>query len=182
VKYVDLNGDGKIDANDMTTIGNSFPKYTFGFSSDFSYKGFDLNFLFQGAANVDTRLAGALAEMGNQEGFTSAVYTNNYWTPTNTDARFPRPLKFDLRNVATSDRQIIDGSYLRLKNGQLGYTLPKEVFSKLKLSRVRVYVSATNLLTFSKLNEWKLDPEVESGRATYYPQTALYTAGINVQF
>jgi TonB-linked SusC/RagA family outer membrane protein len=182
VRYVDLNNDGKIDANDMTAIGNPFPKYTFGFSSDFSYRGFDLNFLFQGAANVDTRLAGALAEMGNQEGFTSAVYTNNYWTPTNTDARFPRPLKFDLRNVATSDRQIIDGSYLRLKNVQLGYTLPKEAISRLHLSRIRVYVSATNVLTFSKLNEWNLDPEVESGRATYYPQTALYTAGINVQF
>jgi TonB-linked SusC/RagA family outer membrane protein len=182
VKYVDLNNDGKIDANDMTAIGNPFPKYTFGLSGDFSYHSFDLNFLFQGAADVDTRLAGALAEMGNQEGFTSAVYTNNYWTPDNPGARFPRPTKFDLRNVATSDRLIIDGSYLRLKNVQLGYTLPKDVLSKLHLNRIKVYVSATNVLTFSKLNEWKLDPEVESGRATYYPQTALYTAGINVQF
>jgi TonB-linked SusC/RagA family outer membrane protein len=182
VKYVDLNNDGKIDANDMTSIGNPFPKYTFGLSGDFSYHKFDLNFLFQGAADVDTRLAGALAEMGNQEGFTSAVYTNNYWTPNNTDARFPRPIKFDLRNVATSDRLIIDGSYLRLKNVQLGYSLPKDALSRVHLNRIRIYVSATNVLTFSKLNEWKLDPEVESGRATYYPQTALYTAGINVQF
>ncbi|WP_221452810.1 SusC/RagA family TonB-linked outer membrane protein [Mucilaginibacter sp. FT3.2] len=182
VKYVDLNKDGKIDANDMTAIGNPFPKYTFGLSSDLAYKNFDLNFLFQGAAKVDTRLSGALAEMGNQEGFTSAIYTNNYWTPENTGARFPRPVKFDLRNVATSDRLIINGSYLRLKNIQLGYSLPKEIASKLRLSRIRLYVSATNLLTFSKLNEWKLDPEVESGRATYYPQTSLYTAGVNVQF
>jgi TonB-linked SusC/RagA family outer membrane protein len=182
VKYIDLNNDGKIDANDMTTLGNPFPTYTFGLSGDFSYHNFDLNFLFQGAADVDTRLAGALAEMGNQEGFTSSVYTNNYWTPENTGARFPRPLKFDLRNVATSDRQIIDGSYIRLKNVQLGYTLPKDVVGKLHLSRIRVYVSATNVLTFSKLNEWKLDPEVESGRATYYPQTAMYTAGVNLQF
>lgn len=182
VKYVDLNHDGKIDANDMTAIGNPFPKYTFGLSSDFAYKNFDLNFLFQGVAKVDTRLSGALAEMGNQEGFTSSIYTNNYWTPDNTGARFPRPIKFDLRNVATSDRLIINGSYLRLKNIQLGYSLPKETVNKLHLSRIRFYVSATNLLTFSKLNEWKLDPEVESGRATYYPQTSLYTAGINVQF
>jgi len=182
VKYVDLNNDGKIDANDMTAIGNPFPKYTFGLNTDLSYKNFDLNILFQGVAKVDTRLSGAFAEMGNQEGFTPSVYTNNYWTPENPNARFPRPIKSDLRNVATSDRLIINGSYLRLKNVQLGYNIPKQIIDKLHLSRLRFYVSATNILTFSKLNEWKLDPEVESGRATYYPQTSLYTLGINAQF
>ncbi|MBD0351087.1 MAG: TonB-dependent receptor, partial [Flavisolibacter sp.] len=90
VKYVDLNGDGKINADDMTMIGLSFPKYTFGLTSNFSYKGFDLNLLFQGAADVDTRLSGALAEMGINEGFTHKIYTNNYWTPENPNARFPR--------------------------------------------------------------------------------------------
>lgn len=182
VKYIDLNGDGKIDANDMTTIGNSFPKYTFGLNADFSYKNFELNILFQGAAKVDARLAGALAEMGNQEGFTHEIYAGNYWTPENPDARFPRPVKFDLRNVATSDRLVIDGSYVRLKNVQLAYNLPVVLTNKLKLSRVRVYTSATNVFTISKLNEWNLDPEVPSGRAVYFPQTALYTFGLNLQF
>ncbi|WP_461103504.1 SusC/RagA family TonB-linked outer membrane protein [Spirosoma koreense] len=182
VKYVDLNGDGKIDANDMTNIGNSFPKFTFGLNSNFSFKNFELNLLFQGAAKVDTRLAGALAEMGNQEGFTHSIYTNNYWTPDHTDARFPRPLKFDLRNVATSDRLVIDASYVRLKNIQLAYALPTALASKVRMSRARVYVSATNVFTISKLNEWNLDPEVGSGRAVYYPQTALYTLGLNLQF
>ena len=182
VKYVDLNGDGKINADDMTTIGNSFPKYTFGLNGDFSYKNFELNILFQGAAKVDARLAGALAEMGNQEGFTHEIYANNYWTPEHTDARFPRPIKFDLRNVATSDRLVIDGSYLRLKNVQLAYNLPAGVTSKLRVNRIRVYTSATNVFTISKLNEWNLDPEVPSGRAVYFPQTALYTFGLNLQF
>ena len=182
VKYVDLNGDGKIDANDMTAIGNSFPKYTFGLNADFSYKNFDLNILFQGAAKVDSRLAGALAEMGNQEGFTHEIYTNNYWTPERTDARFPRPVKYDLRNVATSDRLVLNGSYLRLKNVQLAYNVPSVVSQKIRLSRIRVYVSATNVFTISKLNEWNLDPEAPSGRAVYFPQTALYTAGLNLQF
>jgi TonB-linked SusC/RagA family outer membrane protein len=182
VKYVDLNGDGKIDANDMTAIGNSFPKYTFGFNADFSYKNFDLNILFQGAAKVDSRLAGALAEMGNQEGFTHEIYTNNYWTPENTNARFPRPVKYDLRNVATSDRLVLNGSYLRLKNVQLAYNVPVLISQKIHLNRIRVYVSATNVFTISKLNEWNLDPEAPSGRAVYYPQTALYTAGLNLQF
>ncbi|MCF0056918.1 TonB-dependent receptor [Dyadobacter sp. CY356] len=182
VKYVDLNGDGKIDANDMTAIGNSFPKYTFGFNADFSYKNFDLNIIFQGAAKVNSRLAGALAEMGNQEGFTHEIYTNNYWTPEHTDARFPRPVKYDLRNVATSDRLVLNGSYLRLKNVQLAYNIPTPLTQKIHLNKVRVYVSATNLFTISKLNEWNLDPEAPSGRAVYYPQTALYTAGLNLQF
>ena len=182
VKYVDLNGDGIINASDMTNIGNSFPRYTFGFNSDFSYRNFELSVLFQGAAKVDTRLAGALAEMGNQEGFTHEIYTNNYWTPENTDARFPRPVKFDLRNVATSDRLILDASYLRLKNVQFAYSLPVELVQKVSLKKVRVYLSATNLFTISKLNEWNLDPEAPSGRAVYYPQTALYTVGLNLQF
>jgi hypothetical protein len=91
-------------------------------------------------------------------------------------------VKTDLRNVATSDRLIIDASYLRLKNVQLAYNLPASLSQKLSMSRASVYVSATNLLTFSKLNEWNLDPEVPSGRATYYPQTALYTFGVNIQF
>ena len=180
VKYVDLNGDGKIDANDMTTIGNSFPKYIFGLNANFSYKNFELSLLFQGAAKVDTRLAGALAEMGNQEGFTHEIYTNNYWTPENPTARFPRPRKFDLRNVATSDRLVIDASYVRLKNVQLAYSLPPAIAGRLKMSRIRAYVSATNVFTISKLNEWDLDPEVGSGRGVYYPQTALYTVGLNL--
>lgn len=182
VKYVDRNKDGKIDANDMTAIGNSFPKYTFGLNTTFSYKGFDLFLLFQGAAKVDTRLAGALAEMGNQEGFTHKIYTDDYWTPDHTDARFPRPVKYDLRNVATSDRLVINGSYVRLKNVQLAYTIPERISSHIPVQKVRVYFSTTNLFTISKLNEWNLDPEVESGRAVYYPQTALYTFGLNVQF
>lgn len=182
VKYVDLNNDGKIDANDMTNIGVSFPKYTFGLNTDFSYKNFELNILLQGAAKVDARLAGAMAEMGNQEGFTHKIYTNDYWTPENTNARFPRPVKFDLRNVATSDRLVYDGSYLRVKNVQLSYNVPA-LWSKIAyISNANIYVSATNIFTLSKLNEWDLDPEVESGRAVYYPQTSLYTFGINLQF
>ncbi|OIN56129.1 SusC/RagA family TonB-linked outer membrane protein [Arsenicibacter rosenii] len=180
VKYIDLNGDGKIDANDMTNIGNSFPKYIFGLNANVSYRNFELSLLFQGAAKVDTRLAGALAEMGNQEGFTHEIYTNNYWTPQNPDARFPLPRKFDLRNVATSDRLVIDASYVRLKNIQLAYSLPAAIAGKLKMNRIRAYVSATNVFTISKLNEWSLDPEVGSGRGVYYPQTALYTVGLNL--
>jgi TonB-linked SusC/RagA family outer membrane protein len=182
VKYIDLNNDGKINADDMTMIGNTFPKYTFGLNSNFAYKNFELNLLFQGAADVDTRLSGALAEMGNYEGFTHKIFTNNYWTPDRPNARFPRPVKLDLRNRATSDMLIIDGSYVRLKNIQLSYNLPASIINRFSMSRASVFVSGSNLLTVSNLNEWNLDPEAESGRGVYYPQTSLLTFGANITF
>ncbi|WP_170139396.1 TonB-dependent receptor [Larkinella arboricola] len=182
VKYVDLNGDGIISPSDRKYLGNSFPKYTFGASLNMNYKSFSLNLLFQGAAQVDTRLAGALAEMGNNEAYTHTIFTGNYWTPENRNARFPRPIRSDLRNLSASDRMLIDASYVRLKNIQLVYQLPSVLTRKAYIERMNVYVSGTNLLTFSKLNEWNLDPETVSGRATIYPQTALYTLGINLSF
>jgi TonB-linked SusC/RagA family outer membrane protein len=182
VKVLDLTADGKIDANDMTYLGNSFPKYTYGGSFDLTYKAFGLNVLFQGAADAAMRVARALGEQGNFEGFTPDIYTNNYWTPERTNARFPRPTKQDLRNQASTDRMVIDASYLRVKNLQLSYTLSNRLTRAAGVDRVGLYVSATNVLTISKLNEWHLDPESISGFQNYYPQVSLYTVGINLQF
>ncbi|MHB1178562.1 MAG: SusC/RagA family TonB-linked outer membrane protein [Daejeonella sp.] len=182
VKYIDLNKDGIINGNDMTFQGNTFPKYIFGSSMNVSYRNFNLSVLFQGAAKVSTRLAGAIPEMGNQEGFTSVIYTNNYWIPERPDARFPRPRKGDFRNVQSSDRTVLNGDYLRLKNLQFSYQLPASWVNKFYSQKASVYFSGTNLLTFSKLNEWGVDPEAPSGTLDYYPQTALYTLGINLQF
>jgi TonB-linked SusC/RagA family outer membrane protein len=182
VRYVDLNKDGKINADDWTMIGNPFPKFTFGMTSELNYGAFTLNVFFQGAAEVDTRLSGALSEIGIYEGFTHKLVTDNYWTPERPNALFPLPRKSDDRNVRTNDRLIIDGSYVRLKNLQLVYSVPSTFAKRLGLSNARVYVSGTNLLTFSKMNDWNLDPEAESGRAIYYPQTSLYTFGLNLNF
>lgn len=182
VKYLDLNNDGQITPEDMTYLGNTFPKYTFGLNGAINYKGFELYMLWQGTADIDVRLTGALIEMGNQEGFTHKIFTNNVWTPENPNARFPRPIKFDLRNVHSSDRVIFDGSYIRLKTLQLSYNIPTLFSQKAFIKRARVSVSATNLLTFSALNEWNLDPEIPSGRANYYPQTSVYSLGLNLEF
>jgi TonB-linked SusC/RagA family outer membrane protein len=182
VKVLDLNNDGKIDAADMTYLGNSFPKYTYGGSFDFGYNNFDLNILFQGAAKVGMRVARALGEQGNFEGFTPDIYTNNFWTPTHTDARFPRPTKQDLRNQASTDRMVINSSYLRVKNLQLSYSLPSSLIRKAYMDRMSVYVSATNILTISKMNEWHLDPESTSGFQDYYPQVSVFAVGLNLQF
>jgi hypothetical protein len=109
------------------------------------------------------------------------IYTNNYWTPDNPNAYFARPTKQDLRNQTNNDRLVLDASYLRLKNVQLVYQLPAQLLKKAYLSQASVYMSATNVLTFSKLNDWDIDPESMSGVQNYYPQVALYTFGINIQ-
>ncbi|HTF21088.1 MAG TPA: TonB-dependent receptor [Chryseolinea sp.] len=182
VRMVDLDGDGDIDPNDMTFLGNSLPKYTYGGSINLGYKAFSLNIMLQGAADYYMRIARALGEQGNFEGFTPDIYTNNYWTPEHTDARFPRPTKQDLRNQASTDRMLVDASYLRIKNIQLSYQLPSALTQKAFIQNASVFVSGTNLITFSKLNEWNLDPESTSGWQNYYPQTSLYTLGLNLQF
>jgi hypothetical protein len=180
VKVLDRDGDGDIDPEDMTYLGNSFPKYTFGGTFNVTYKAFTLNLLLQGAADVKMRIARALGEAGNYEGFTPDIYTNNYWTPERPDARFARPTKQDLRNQASTDRMLVDASYLRVKNVQLMYRLPASLTRKVFIENASVYVSGTNLLTFSKLNEWNLDPESSSGWQNYYPQTSLYTVGLSL--
>jgi TonB-linked SusC/RagA family outer membrane protein len=183
VKFVDLNGDGKVNPADMTYLGQSFPVYTFGSNLNFTFKNFSLSMLFQGTAGHKVRLGGALIEMGIWGGFTHKVITDNYWTPENPDARFPRPLKYDLRNFVMADRDLLNGSYLRLKNIQLAYNIPSVLTRKVGVARANVYVATTNLLTFAALNEWNVDPEtVPGGRTERYPQTALTTLGVNVQF
>lgn len=182
VKVLDLNGDGVINPNDMTYLGNSIPKYTYGGTLNVGYKAFSLNITLQGAADFGMRIARALGEAGNYEGFTPAIYTNNYWTPERPNARFARPTKQNLRNQASTDRMIIDASYFRVKNIQLAYELPVELTRRIFVERASVFVSGTNLITFSELNEWDLDPESTSGWQNYYPQTSLYTLGVNLQF
>jgi hypothetical protein len=126
------------------------------------------------------RMAGAFGQGGNYEGMVPDIYKNNYWTPDNPNAYFARPTKQDLRNQTNNDRLVLDASYVRLKNVQLLYQLPSPVTKKVFIQQASVYVSATNILTFSKLNDWNIDPESMSGIQNYYPQTAVYTVGVNI--
>ncbi|WP_439482584.1 SusC/RagA family TonB-linked outer membrane protein [Cyclobacterium plantarum] len=182
VKYLDMNDDGIINEEDHQYLGLSFPRFDFGMNGNFTYGNFDLFLQFQGASGHKTRLDGAFQQIATYETFTHAIYTDNYWTPENPNAEFPRPIKGDPRNFQTSDTQLIDASYLRLKNIVLGYSLPAVIIDKLAVERIRLYVGATNLLTFSELNRWDLDPEIPSGRGQYYPQVSMYSLGANVRF
>ena len=182
VKYLDLNNDGIINEEDHENLGLSFPRFDFGMNANLSYKNFDLFLQFQGAAGHKTRLDGAFQQVATFETFTHAIYTDNYWTPERTDAEFARPIKGDDRNFQTSDYQMIDASYIRLKNIVLGYYLPTSFSERISIKSAKVYVGATNLLTFSELNRWDLDPEIPSGRGQYYPQVSMYTIGANIHF
>lgn len=137
--------------------------------------------MFQGVTDAQTRVSGALCEGGNFEGFTLNIF-EDYWTPENTDARFPRPRKSVDYNAMMSDYWVVDANYIRLKNIQLGYTLPIEITQKANIEKARIYLQGKNVLTFSPLKEWGLDPEFLAGRFLYYPQTSVYSIGINLTF
>lgn len=145
--------DGVIDANDRTNIGNPFPDMTLGLSLDFSYMGFDLNIFIQGSYGNDVYNTNIYDLEGMPRLFNSGVAVLDRWTPSNPSNTVPRPGTGT--NVQASSRYVEDGSYTRLKNLTLGYTIPA---LKSKISRIRVYVSAQNILTFTSYSG--LDPEV----------------------
>lgn len=183
IKYVDLNGDGEISPEDWAYLGQSFPRYDYGMTINLMYKNFELFSQWQGAAGHKIRLTGGLQQIVTFETFTHAMY-EDYWTPENPDARWPRPIKYDRRNDETSELRMIDGKYLRLKNLVLSYNIPIGITEKFSLNNARVYIGATNLLTvFSELKrDWGLDPETPTSRATYYPQVRQYTIGVDLRF
>jgi len=172
-------------------IGNPHPKFTFGFTNNFKYKNFDLSVFCQGSYGNDilnlTKRNGTLNASLYQNQLVDAL---NYWTPTNTNTDIPRPIgNTSNTNIVISDRYVEDGSYVRIQNVTLGFTIPQEVISRLKMTRVRIYGSAQNLYTFTKYSGY--DPEIgsfnqnplltgiDNGR---YPSPRTYSVGVNVEF
>lgn len=181
LKYLDLNNDGVITADDKDIIGSTIPRFVYGFDAMLNWKGFDLNIQFQGVGKQDMAVMGAYVEAGSWEGFALEI-AKDYWTPENTDARFPRPQKQNNKNTEASDFWVVDASYLRLKNLQLGYTLPSKISKKFFCERLRFFVGGTNLLTFSELDDWGMDSEAPTGRGDYYPVLKTWSFGLNVEF
>lgn len=191
-KFRDISGDGNLNSADQAIIGNPNPKFTWGFTNDFSWKNFDLNIFFQGSQGNDV-LSYTLLELETLSGFNnSTIRALDRWTPTNTDTDVPKA--FSGRSQRVSSRWVYDGSYVRLKNIALGYTLPSVVLEKLAIQKLRVYVSAQNILTFT--NYPGIDPEVNyssggSGSASNqnlgldygsYPNTKSFTVGLSIGF
>jgi len=185
IKYRDVNNDGKIDIEDKGIMGRTTPKYTFAFNMNFDYKGFDLSAFFQGVQGIHIYPTNNIAwPLFNGAGITKDQLAN-YWTPDNPDAKYPRlflPKRGYGGNSQASTFWLRDASYLRLKNLQVGYTLPTEITSKIKINKLRVYLNSQNPLTWS---EYKLtDPEKDIlvNNIYTYPTTKIFSLGCNVIF
>lgn len=185
IKYKDIDNNGKIDDKDRVYIGNTMPKWTFGLNLFAEWKGLDATLLFQGAADVQGYLSGpgVVGEMIGSKGKPSYMYRDCWDAETNPNGKFPRAFSSYKQNNSIyypSTFWIVNASYLRLKNFQLGYTIPKKWCDVIGISKVRVYYSGQNLLTFTKSNKG-FDPEAPEG-ASSYPQVKTNTFGLNITF
>ena len=185
VIFVDQNDDGVIDSDDKVMIGNPHPDFTYGLNMEAKYKGFDLTLFIQGSHGNDI-LNGVFRYDLNTTNLPVAALER--WTGEGTSDWYPRISHSDPnQNNRISDRFVEDGSYMRIKNLQLGYTLPDNVMQRLSIGKCRVYVAASNLFTFT--NYSGLDPEIGT-RGTleigidrgFYPSARTFMAGINVNF
>lgn len=189
-KFKDINGrddkgkltgtpDGKIDDDDRRFLGSAVPNLYFGFHINLAYKGFDFTALASGASGnlVFNGIRAGLEGGGGWDNYAANLL--NRWTPGNTSTDVPRVVMFDPnKNGRASERWLEDGSYLRLTNVQVGYTLPSAVSSRVKMTKLRVYVAAQNLLTLTKYtgfdpdfgNDGLFDRAIDQGS---YPNRAF---------
>lgn len=191
IRYRDISGpngvpDGKVDATyDRTYLGSRIPKYTYSFNADLRYKSFDFSLFLQGASGVQGQLnnyAGvAFFNLGNIQRW----QMDGRFDPANPQ-RYPEYPRLEVvtnsgtPNTVQSDFWVQNASYLRVKNVQLGYSMPASILNKVKINRLRLYVSVENPLTWSKYREgW--DPEINTG-GPYYPILSTYTFGVNIKF
>lgn len=179
--YKDINNDGVIDADDRVREGlSNVPQIVYGFTAGATFKNFDFMVLLQGQARSVQYVLPEAGEVGNF--FDS--WASNRWSPSNPDGTYPR---VDVRTSSSingalyrNDFWLYNTSFLRIKNVELGYTLPSSAASIIKLTSARVYVSAFNLATFSKVKDF--DPEGQSESAQFYPQQQIFNIGVNLKF
>ena len=186
LRYVDTNKDGKLTADDREYCGSSDPKIIYGFNINAGWKGIDLSLMFNGAAGVK-RLFDGYEVYGNFSGDAAhpATIWRDAWTPDNHDASMPR-IFYDTNSASSSrsvqsDFWLQDTSYLRLKNLQLGYTLPKEISKKFYSEKFRVYFMVENPYTWTKSDYVGLDPENCNSYTDHRPLTS-FIFGVNASF
>ena len=185
LKYKDQNGDKLINGADRVYLGTYFPKITYGITAGVNYKGFDLSIFLQGAGGVKGFVQGEiLGEAGDKVGKPTSILLDA-WTADNPTDKFPRVWSAYRQNNplnTPSSFWVRDANYLRLKNLQLGYTLPTKTLARVGIDRARIYYSGQNILTVSKFYKW-VDPEAPAGERGYtYPQVLVNTIGINLTF
>ena len=218
LKFEDINNDGVIDENDRTNIGSPLPLFTYGWTNTFRYKNLDLSIFFNGTYGNKVFNYNLMGQGYNGLSHMTSYWTNqqkivmeraqlvpangvysDYWYDdvnnvkgANPGGRMPRITTADPNdNDRVSDRYIEDGSYLRIKNITLGYTLPRKVLSRWQIENIRIYMNIQNLYTFTRYTGY--DPEVgastqdatgmtfgvDNGR---YPSPTTYSCGLNITF
>lgn len=179
LKYRDLDGNKTVDQNDRQSLGSTFPKINFGLRLNFEYKNFDLTALLQGAGMVKGIVKDEIGKAFYNGGKVTDSWLDR-WTPENPDATYPRlTISSSSRNYMTSSFWAQNASYLKLRNLQIGYTLPQNILTNTGLSKLRLYCSIDNLFTITGFDG--LDPEMITTK-TYYPLTRNYSFGVNVSF
>ena len=185
LKFLDINGDGVINDLDRTIIGDGTTPYTFGLSGGLSYKGIDFSFLVQGTADKDIYIydRGNRPGNGGQINFWHEWWTRSYHPERNPDGDWPIIKSQSPDAAASSSFYLSNASYVRLKNIELGYSLPASILDNVKIKKARVYVSGQNVFTYSSVPK-NLDPERSNFQKNNlsYPQTRIFTVGCNVTF
>lgn len=197
-KYADTNGDGQINSQDRVPLGNPNPKYTYGINTSFSYKNFDLALDFQGVAGVDVYNSNLAYRFGN-ENFTKD-FVDNRWHGEGTSNTYPSVNIGSSANSAPNSFYVSSGSYFRVRNAQLGYTLPKSILAKWKIQKIRFYANAQNAINLFGYKGFSpevgpipvdnaakiLDRPTNSLNAgldaNVYPLYATYNFGVNLTF
>ncbi|MBO4565669.1 MAG: TonB-dependent receptor [Bacteroidales bacterium] len=183
VRFVDVNGDGVFDADDRTYIGNGMPDWTFGLNFSAGWKNIDFYMLWQSTVGNDVLDVTRRNDVSESN---MPAYMLGRWTGEGTSNKYPRIVRGDNVNWQMSDLYVQDGSYLRLKNIQLGYTLPQKWTKTVLVRSLRFYVAAENLLTLTSYRGY--DPEISSGGTSLgvdygvYPQPRTLLCGINLKF
>jgi TonB-linked SusC/RagA family outer membrane protein len=185
LKFKDQDGNGKIDADDRVVLGNTMPNITYGVNLDLKYKGIDLQALFQGVSDVYRTLDAQSMwpfENGSNPQYKHLDRTLVEDGKVTKLGYYPRTLVSQTQNRDMSSFLVLDASYLRLKNLQIGYSLPSTMLKGMNIARARVYLSGQNLLTITGLPE-DVDPEISNGNASKnYPQISIYTIGLDITF
>jgi hypothetical protein len=177
IRYVDVNGDGRLDWRDQVKVPGTVPLWIYGLNINLKYKNFDFSSLFQGAFGYYTHavLAGGILSEKTYE---------LRWTESNNDAHALVPrLGGAGTNGLTSDYRMKSAGYLRLKAMSLGYNLPPALLKRIQIQQARFHLSGINLLTFDKLKKYGVDPEMPDGMGGYYyPQQRTISLGLNLSF
>lgn len=183
IKYVDVNRDGAITAEDRVLLGNNFPRFDYSLNLNADYKGFDLNVFLFGVGKRDNYISGVAVQPFNAGNWFSSglVSALDRWTPTNTNAQYPRLFNGGNGNYISSDFWLRNGAFMRIKHITLGYTLNKAISDKMGIKQLRFYVNTVNPFTFSDY-EPGFDPEISNTNGAFYPIMRTTTVGVNLRF